>query len=225
LGGFQLLDLHDYVGQGTALVGVLDPFWEEKGYVQADEWRQFCSPTVPLARLTQRIFTTADRLEAEVELAHWGAAPLTNCTVNWRVISSTLWPYTNGAWELPVVPIAGGTKAGRISVDLSGVKGIGSRFHAARIQDRSKVHGAEQMTLWVEGRGDDGLAFSNSWPFWVYPKPAETPPAKGILITSSWAAAEKHLADGREVLFLPRSSRPSAGIRRRWTACPSFGIA
>ena len=29
-GGFQLLDLHDFPGQGTALIGVLDPFWEEK---------------------------------------------------------------------------------------------------------------------------------------------------------------------------------------------------
>ena len=24
--GFELLDLHDYLGQGTALVGILDPF-------------------------------------------------------------------------------------------------------------------------------------------------------------------------------------------------------
>jgi beta-galactosidase len=29
--GYQLLDLHDYLGQGSALVGVLDTFWEEKG--------------------------------------------------------------------------------------------------------------------------------------------------------------------------------------------------
>ncbi len=33
LAGFQLLDLHDFPGQGTALVGVVDPFWEEKGYI------------------------------------------------------------------------------------------------------------------------------------------------------------------------------------------------
>jgi hypothetical protein len=52
LGGFQLLDLHDYVGQGTALVGVLDPFWESKGYATAEEFRKFCDTTVPLARLT-----------------------------------------------------------------------------------------------------------------------------------------------------------------------------
>ena len=35
LAGFQLLDLHDYLGQGTALIGVLDAFWESKGYVTA----------------------------------------------------------------------------------------------------------------------------------------------------------------------------------------------
>ena len=42
MGGFQLLDLHDFPGQGTALVGVLDPFWDSKGYVTADEFRRFC---------------------------------------------------------------------------------------------------------------------------------------------------------------------------------------
>ena len=59
-GGFQLLDLHDFPGQGTALVGVLDPFWEEKGYVSAEEYRRFCGPTVPLARLVKRVFTQDD---------------------------------------------------------------------------------------------------------------------------------------------------------------------
>src|ERR1019366_7865673 len=29
MGGFELLDLHDFPGQGTALVGVLDPFWHD----------------------------------------------------------------------------------------------------------------------------------------------------------------------------------------------------
>ena len=60
MAGFQLLDLHDYVGQGTALVGILDTFWQNKGYFQASDWRRFCNTTVPLARLRQRTFTTAD---------------------------------------------------------------------------------------------------------------------------------------------------------------------
>jgi beta-galactosidase len=51
LAGFQLLDLHDYLGQGTALIGVVDAFWEPKSYVTAEEFRSFAGPTVPLARL------------------------------------------------------------------------------------------------------------------------------------------------------------------------------
>ena len=57
LGGFQLLDLHDYLGQGTALVGLLDAFWETKSYVSAEEFKEFCNTTVPLAR-SPSIYTT-----------------------------------------------------------------------------------------------------------------------------------------------------------------------
>jgi hypothetical protein len=49
-GGFQLLDLHDFPGQGTALVGVLNPFWNEKGYISPAEYSEFCNSTVPLIR-------------------------------------------------------------------------------------------------------------------------------------------------------------------------------
>ena len=78
MGGFQLLDLHDFPGQGTALVGVLDPFWEDKGYVTAEEYSRFCNRTVPLARLSKRVFTTDETLEADIEVAHFGPAPLAN---------------------------------------------------------------------------------------------------------------------------------------------------
>ena len=35
----ELLSLNDYPGQGTALVGVLDAFWDEKGYITAKEFK------------------------------------------------------------------------------------------------------------------------------------------------------------------------------------------
>jgi hypothetical protein len=65
-GGFQLLDLHDFPGQGTALVGVLDPFWEEKGYISPEEYRRFCNTTVPLARLEKRIFVEGETMTANI---------------------------------------------------------------------------------------------------------------------------------------------------------------
>ena len=55
-GGFQLLDLHDFPGQGTALVGVLDAFWDSKGYISAEEYSRFCGPVVPLARLPKMVW-------------------------------------------------------------------------------------------------------------------------------------------------------------------------
>ena len=56
MGGFQLLDLHDFPGQGTAVVGVLDTFWKSKGYVTGEQWRRFCAPIVPLARMVQWVY-------------------------------------------------------------------------------------------------------------------------------------------------------------------------
>ena len=75
-GGFQLLGLSDFPGQGTALVGVLDVFWEQKGYVSPDEFRRFCNTTVPLVRLPRLIYTNNEELVADVEVAHFGPSVL-----------------------------------------------------------------------------------------------------------------------------------------------------
>ena len=76
MGGFELLDLHDFPGQGTALVGVLDALWDPKAYLTPAEFRRFCGPTIPLARLGKRILSTAETLEATIELSHFGPADL-----------------------------------------------------------------------------------------------------------------------------------------------------
>ncbi|MBM3861274.1 MAG: glycoside hydrolase [Verrucomicrobia bacterium] len=86
MAGFELLDLHDFPGQGTALVGVLDPFWEEKGYVTPLEYSRFCNSTVPLARLAKRVFTTDEKLEASLEVAHYGPEPLKG-VVAWKLVA------------------------------------------------------------------------------------------------------------------------------------------
>ena len=54
-------------GKGTALIGLLDPFWDSKGFVAPEMHRQYCGPTVPLLRMTKRTFTTDETLEAAVD--------------------------------------------------------------------------------------------------------------------------------------------------------------
>ena len=51
MAGFQLLDLQDYPGQGTALVGILDAFMDNKGLITAEEWKESCDDVVLLALL------------------------------------------------------------------------------------------------------------------------------------------------------------------------------
>ncbi|HID20895.1 MAG TPA: glycoside hydrolase, partial [Planctomycetaceae bacterium] len=88
-GGFQLLQLHDFPGQGTALVGILDPFFDSKPYVTPDQFRRFCGPIVPLARLPRRVFTEDERLEAAIELYQFGARDLKQAAVRWRLVTAT----------------------------------------------------------------------------------------------------------------------------------------
>ena len=88
-GGFQLLDLHDFPGQGTALVGVLDAFWDEKGYVSPEEYSRFCGPVVPLARMKKLVFTTGETLEAELELAQFGPDDLDEArSPSWKLTTA-----------------------------------------------------------------------------------------------------------------------------------------
>lgn len=55
-GGFQLLGLSDFPGQGSAYVGILDAFWESKGLVTPEKFRESCAPTVLLARMPKRTY-------------------------------------------------------------------------------------------------------------------------------------------------------------------------
>ena len=85
--GFELLDLHDYLGQGTALVGILDPFWDSKGYVTPNEWRQFCDETVLLARIKSYCIDRAKNatISIPIEVSHFGRAPLQSVRIHWQL--------------------------------------------------------------------------------------------------------------------------------------------
>ena len=122
MGGFELLGLTDFPGQGTALVGVLGPFWDNKGYVTPAQFRRFCNSTVPLARLAKRVFTTDETLTAELEVAHFGSKPIKAAKPRWKLVAADGVVFAQG--NLPVwdIPIGNGISLGSINVDLRGAK-------------------------------------------------------------------------------------------------------
>lgn len=182
LAGFQLLDLNDYVGQGTALVGVLDAFYEPKGYITADQWRRFCNTTVPLAVLKKQIYTTADPFDIDVQIAHYGPAPLTGAEVFWQIEDAKGSSLRQGRW-IADIPLGSALPLGKITADLSALP----------------APAAYKLVV-----GISGTPFENDWNFWLYPdeKAGEAP--EGILITRSFADAVEGLDNGRKVLWMPQ---------------------
>jgi hypothetical protein len=193
LAGFQLLDLHDYLGQGTALIGVLDAFWESKGYATPDEFRKFCSPVVPLARLTKRIFTTADKFELPVEIANFGADSLMNAESSWEIRDAGGNVVAHESFASTTIPVGKNFTLGKISADLSKLAAPAACKLIVRVRPNSNDPKTDRP--WFE--------FKNDWNFWLYPAQVEDSKTSDVLVTSDWNAAEKNLADGKKVLFLP----------------------
>src|SRR5690606_4908157 len=69
--GFQLLQLQDFPGQGTALVGLLNAFWESKGIISGEEFRKFNSPLVPLIRFEKAVYKNGEIFTAHIEIANF----------------------------------------------------------------------------------------------------------------------------------------------------------
>lgn len=209
LEGFQLLDLHDYVGQGTALVGVLDTFWDSKGYVTPQEFRKFCNTVVPLARLTRRMFTTADRLEVPVEIANFSAGPLADATPSWKIVDLSGNRYAAGTWPARTIATGKNIGLGQISFDLS-------KLPAPR-QYKLVVQVGPNATPLPASR-----IFQNDWNFWLYPAQVSDSIPTNILVTSSWDEAAARLSAAGKVLFLPPpadldwSSPPLAAVPVFW---------
>jgi len=190
--GYELLDLHDYLGQGGALIGMLDAFWESKGYVTPDEFRQFNNSTVPLARLRDRTLTANQPFRVDVELAHFGAQPLASVTPVWRIADGAGKAVATGALPARPVPRGKNLPLGTISTDLAGLRAPAVYRLVVELQ---------------------GTPFRNEWNFWLYPAQVETAAPQGVLVTDSWEEAKAALGSGKRVLLLSGApAKPSPDL-------------
>jgi hypothetical protein len=188
--GFQLLDLHDFPGQGTALVGVLDPFWEPKGYVSAAEYSRFCNSTVPLARMIKRYWRTGETLMADIDIAHFGPAPLDSLTARWKLVDSAGAAVAGGMLPPATIAIGNGQRLGTVAVGLGGLAS------------------GWKYTLVV---ALEGTEFENDWDIWVFADELDTAVPDGIQIAERLDEATlAWLADGGKVLLMPKATEVRA---------------
>jgi hypothetical protein len=178
--GFQLLSLSDYSGQGTALVGVLDAFWDEKGYTNATEFKRFSNSTVPLSRIKKFVYYNDETFEADLEIAHYGQKAFKNASIRWVLKNDFGQVYQAGRIENQHIEIGEQNEIGKIQVDLS------------------SLHKAQRLNLEVS---IEGTSFINDWDIWVYPRTLPEVSKEIYYTTELDDKAKEVLENGGKVFF------------------------
>jgi len=184
-GGFQLLDIQDFPGQGTALVGILNVFMESKELITPESWLQFCCETVPLLRMKKYTWTTDETFIGRVQIAHYGPADMPDAQVIWTVTYSKDKEIVGKAFDKITI------KQGEVSdVDMFSMP-------------LDKVAAPQRLTITLV---IEGTKYRNDYDIWVYPPKVDTNVPEGVMVTGSFEAekTQEHLASGGRVLLLPK---------------------
>lgn len=180
MGGFQLLDLQDYPGQGSAFVGILDAFMDSKGLIKPEEWRQFCNEVVPMVKMSSYTYSSDQPFEGEIYIANYSKDSLSE-DLEWKLSGAD-----------------GRTLAlGNEKIDIpQGKLGFVKKLSV----DLSSVSKAEKCMLSLK-IGNTGYA--NSYPVWVYPAKLDFSHSENIVVTDNLASLKKELERGKKVLYFP----------------------
>ena len=184
MAGFQLLDLQDYPGQGSAYVGILDAFMQTKGLCTEREWRQWCAPVVPLLIADKFCFTNDEGIHARIQMANYSGESLKGKTLLWHLDSQ------HGSLTIP--DGEGLIDIGALDIDLS-------------IYQQAKQL---QLLLQVEG-----TAYHNTYDLWVYPFGVDLSKLEQQVIVTNELTARiaQQLEKGKRVLLMPDSSKLCVG--------------
>ena len=176
MAGFQLLDIQDYPGQGSAFVGILDAFMQSKGITTPEEWRQWCSPVVPLQEVEKFCFEDGEKIQAKVKVANYGGSSLYGKKLKWKIGDAegvmNIFTYDEGLIDVGILDE-------KISVDKP-----------------TKLN----VSLNIEG-----TEARNSYELWVYPKKAIEKKGVFIAKDLDQEVV-KVLEKGGKVLWMPTAS-------------------
>ena len=176
--GFLLLGLNDYSGQGTALVGPLNVFWKEKGYVDSKEWKEFCGDIVPLAKFPKFVFQNTDTLNIPIEVYNASEGEIKDADIVYSIVDKDMHNDIIAKYNA-TIKYGKNNEIRPISQQLNGIKT------------------PSKLTLKVSVNGN-----TNEWDFWVYPAKVEMPKTKDIYITDTLdSKAIKILTNGGKVLI------------------------
>ena len=181
MAGFQLLDIQDYPGQGSAFVGILDAFMESKNITTPEEWRQWCSPVVPILIVDRFCYESGDTLKAKIQIANYGSSSLKDKKLRWKIGES------EGVMN--------------ITKNDEGLMDIGDLAETLNVDKPTKL----DVSLQIEDTDAH-----NSYELWVYPK-ATMNKKGIVIARQMTADIAKQLEKGAKVLWMPDSLPHTVG--------------
>jgi hypothetical protein len=180
--GFQLLGIQDFTGQGEAMVGWLDPFYESKGTTDPAEFRRYCAPTVPLLKLPGHVFRKSDKPRIEALLHHFGAEDLMGERLSWSLADDAGKVLASGSLPSGDYAAGGVYPCGEFIPDFSNA-GVPCRC---------------VLTIGIPGR-----KLANIYQIWVFPDEVEFAAEAAVVVTDDWEqVARGALEAGRKVVLI-----------------------
>lgn len=147
LAGFEMLDLQDYPGQGTAVVGILNSLMQSKGIISETEFRQWNNDVMPLWEANAYCWSDDTIFSGKIAISNNSPNESTNQKIKWtlicedgKVLSQDIITTNIPASKLSTI--------GQIKFRLP------------------KVGTALRANLVIEL---EGTSIKNSWPVWIYP--------------------------------------------------------
>ncbi|ANY67160.1 beta-glucuronidase [Paenibacillus sp. BIHB 4019] len=190
LAGFQLLDLQDFSGQGTALVGVLDAFMDSKGLITPEEWRTFCSDAVLMARFAKYNYTSTERFDAHVELCWYRNQPPGAIKLQWELADGQR-ILASGTAEAEIGGEQNDIDICELSIEMPAVDVMTKAVLSLRIVETD---------------------IRKSYDLWIYPQQVEAELSKVHRFESLTAEALALLEQGEKVWLMPKPEHISHGI-------------
>jgi hypothetical protein len=195
--GFQLLDIADFPGQGTAPVGILNVFLESKGLITPEEWKYFCSEVAPLLKMEKYTWTNNEHFTGILDVAHYGKENLKAAVLRWEIknINQEILFEGNTSGQ----DIVRGTVStiGNISFPLDSFKT------------------AEQLKILIT---IEGTQYKNEYDIWVYPHTIDINVPDDILVTELLDSRTiEHLENGGKALIIPDHSKLTHSIQGAFT--------
>ena len=228
MAGFQLLDIQDYPGQGSAFVGILDAFMESKGITTANEWHQWCSSVVPLLVTDRFCYDENEMMNAKVQIANYGGESLKGKKLVWKLDYALDENFGDDAapnaganidrFNQPS-PLAQGEIP--ITTDEEGLIDIGEIHHKMKVMADGFNDGNGTcldvkipsrkviLTLDIDYGRYDARRHRNTYDLWIYTTEKSLDIyKKGVVITSDLTdEVAKKLEKGAKVLWLPTTSK------------------